>query len=63
MKVKDLIHELEKFDQESDVAIYNRRMGNVSIIPDYEPENTIAMDPEFAEENEMDSSTIFITGK
>lgn len=63
MKAKNLIHELEKFDKESDVAIYNSAMGNALIIPYYEPEITVATDPNFAEENGMGSNTIFITGK
>jgi len=63
MKAKDLIHELQKFDPENDVAIYNEAMGNALIIPDYEPSITIARDSDFAEEWEFDLDTVFITGK
>lgn len=63
MKAKDLIHELEKFDQESDVAIYNSSMDNALIIPDYEPKIAVSTNSNLAEESEMDSNTIFIMGK
>ena len=63
MKVKDLIHELQKYDGETEVAIYNRSTGSALWIPNYDPDTTISPDDEFAEEYEFPSGTVFITGK
>jgi len=63
MKAKDLIRELQKFDPESDVAIYDDPTGSALIIPDYEPEITVSKSPDFAKEWEFDLDTVFITGK
>ncbi|MGQ2376290.1 hypothetical protein [Companilactobacillus zhachilii] len=57
MKAKDLIHELEKFDQENDVAIYNPESDHALIIS-----MPITQDPEYSDEIGLDSRTIYISG-
>lgn len=63
MKVKDLIKELEKYDGETDVAIYNHSTGGALEIPNYDPELQVSPDDDFAEEYEFPLGTVFITGK
>lgn len=63
MKAKDLIHELQKYNGETEVAIYNRSTGGALWIPDYNPEVTVASDEDFAEEYDLPEDTVFITGK
>lgn len=63
MKAKDLIHELQKYNGETEVAIYNRSTGGALWIPDYNPASTVAPDGNFAEEYDLLEDTVFITGK
>lgn len=63
MKTKDLIKELQKYDGDVEVAIYNHSSGSALWIPNYDPDITISPDDEFAEEYEFPSGTVFITGK
>ena len=43
MKAKDLIHELQKYDGETEVAIYSRPTGSALLIPSYDPEITVLL--------------------
>ena len=63
MKVKDLVHELQKYDDDAEVAIYNRSTGGALWIPNYDPDITVSPDDDFAKEYEFSSGTVFITGK
>lgn len=63
MKNKDLIHELQKYDGEVEVAIYSRPTGAALLIPNYDPEITVATDNDFAEECDFPLGTVFIAGK
>lgn len=63
MKAKDLIKELQKYDGETEVAIYNHSSGYALWIPNYDPDFMVAPDPDFAEEYDFPKDTVFITGK
>ncbi|HIW72648.1 MAG TPA: hypothetical protein H9875_08500 [Candidatus Levilactobacillus faecigallinarum] len=63
MKAKDLIHELQKCDGETEVAIYSRPTGAALWIPDYDPDVIVSSDTDFAEEYDFPLDTVFITGK
>ena len=63
MKAKDLIHELQKYDGETEVAIYSRPTGSALLIPSYDPEITVSPDTDFAKEYDFPLDTVFITGK
>lgn len=63
MKVKELIEQLQRFNGEQQVAIYNRATGGALWIPNYDPEIQVAPDPDFASEFELPPDTVFILGK
>ncbi|MGR6796081.1 hypothetical protein [Levilactobacillus brevis] len=63
MKAKDLIHELQKCDGETEVAIYSRPTESALLIPSYDPEFTVSPDADFAKEYDFPLDTVFITGK
>ncbi|UKM62984.1 hypothetical protein [Levilactobacillus phage ENFP1] len=63
MKIKDLIKELGKYDDETEVAIYNHSTSGALEIPSYDPEFQVSPDDEFAEEYGFPLETVFITGK
>ena len=63
MKAKDLIHELQKYDGETEVAIYSRPTGSALLIPSCDPEFIVSPDTDFAKEYDFSLDTVFITGK
>lgn len=63
MKAKDLIHELQKYDGETEVAIYSHPTGSALLIPNYDPEFIVSPDADFAKEYDFPLDTVFITGK
>jgi len=63
MKAKDLIKELQKYDGDVEVAIYNHSSGSAIWIPNYDPAYMVAPDSDFAEEYDLPKDTVFITGK
>lgn len=63
MKAKDLINELQKYDPDTEVAIYNNSSGTPLWIPDYDLHYQVSQSESFAEEYDMPKNTVFITGK
>lgn len=63
MKISRLIHELQKYDGDAEVAVYMNSNGIPLWIPDYNPERMVATDEELASEYNFPKDTAFILGK
>lgn len=63
MKVKTLIEELKKQDQNAEVYIYDQATMAPLYVPEYNPSISVSVDDDYAEEYEIPKGTVFITGK
>lgn len=63
MKIKQLIHKLEKYDGETEVNIYSHPTSSPLLIPAIDPAEQVKPDPKFAQEYDLPKDTVFITGK
>lgn len=63
MKVRTLIEQLKKQDQNAEVYLYDKATMTPLYVPEYNPSIVVSVDDDYAEEYEIPKGTVFITGK